>query len=329
MHTADLENELMVVTTTTYDRCLREKHGADAFALYMFYYRMAKKQQTLQPKATPNYCMKGLRWGEQRFNNADKLLRHLELVEKKLQRGADGKIAGWYVRLKYVGLSPEAPKTTPVETPEGGKQGTNALIPEDMNALIPENHAHEGPPVPPTSQARKKTAKVSTHKKRPKDELTEPSAWSAAFIARWNKTAQDLKFLGVLRTGSNTFHDAAWKLNNELEKDKYFRENEEKFWSALPDVGQWMRDWHPSLMQICFSRNKAGELHRECLIEGSYADAEIIKAREEQAAEERRRQEQRAFQERMLREMEEVEREQAERRRRQEEQRKADGGNAQ
>jgi hypothetical protein len=155
---------------------------------------------------------------------------------------------------------------------------------------------HEDPLYPPKGgdqpPASKKQGSKSKRKTRPKDELAEPTAWTAGFMQRWQATAEELGYLAIPKPGSHSYYDTIWKLNNDLEHDQYFRENEEKLWQALPDVGAWFRKWKPTLAMVCFSHNKAGELNRECLIDGSYTDAELVAEREEKALQERLRREQ-------------------------------------
>jgi len=144
----ELEKQLVILSTPTINQLLSlGKEGVDALTLYVFYYHTAKWQETNQPKATPNYCMKGLGWGEKRFLNADKILRDLKLIEKSPQKDKKGKITGWYVKLNYIWttnktneFNPEPLKTTPVEKPGSGRQGTNALSVSTLNALSVNNN---------------------------------------------------------------------------------------------------------------------------------------------------------------------------------------------
>jgi hypothetical protein len=139
----ELEKQLVILSTPTINKLLSlDKAGVDALTLYVFYYHTAKWQETNQPKATPNYCMKGLKWGEDRFKRADKILRDLQLVEKVIQRDKKGKITGWFVRLNYIWTTnkvnemyPEGVETRRVEKPPGGYQGINALSVNNINAL--------------------------------------------------------------------------------------------------------------------------------------------------------------------------------------------------
>jgi len=139
----ELEKQLIIISIPTIRKLLSyQKRGSDALLLYLFYYYTAKRQETNQPKATPRFCMKGLKWGQDRFRGADKLLRKLKLIEKISQRDEHGKVTGWYVRVNYIWSSKKekelelkAPKTTRRKNPPCGKQDTNALSVSNSNAL--------------------------------------------------------------------------------------------------------------------------------------------------------------------------------------------------
>ena len=148
----ELEKNLIIISVPTIKKLLSYgEEGRDALLLYSFYYYTAKWQKTNQPKATPNFCMKGLHWGEKRFGKADKLLRDLNLVEKKPNR-VKGRITGWYVKINYIwttkkerDVSPEPLKSHPLDrtrvwTEQGsGSEGTNALSADSLNASSVNN----------------------------------------------------------------------------------------------------------------------------------------------------------------------------------------------
>jgi len=138
-HKIDLDSELMTITVTTCARCLTHPNGADALALYMFYYLTARRQETLQPKASQAYCRRGLNWGKARYQNAKKALAELGLVDEIVRKDENtGRITGWYVRLKYVPLAglPTGANTQGVENPPGGDRGTNTKRHEDKYSEI-------------------------------------------------------------------------------------------------------------------------------------------------------------------------------------------------
>jgi len=131
----ELEKRLIIMSTDTYGELL--KKSPDAIALYMFYYYTAKWQGTNQPKATPSYCMKGLKWGEIRFAKADKILKQMGLIEKISAKDEQGKIIGWYVKLNYIWKTQTVKnlKTRTPSNPPSGFKGINALNDNNINAL--------------------------------------------------------------------------------------------------------------------------------------------------------------------------------------------------
>ena len=147
-----LEEQLIIISVPTIKELLSyNKIGADALLLYNFYYYTAKQQKTNQPKATPHFCMKGLHWGKDRFRNADKLLRELNLIQKIPNKDEKGRITGWYVRINYIWttkreekLSPEGTVSRRVENPPCGKKTTNALSVNSLNALSVNNNKING-----------------------------------------------------------------------------------------------------------------------------------------------------------------------------------------
>lgn len=134
-----LEDQLTIVSTQTLHDLFQEENGADALALYMFYYYTAKWQKTNSVFATKDYCMKGLHWGSQRFINAKRLLIDLELVEEVVKRDG-GKVIGWYVQLKYVWSREKTKEASQYQKPSesktiGGFKDPNALSVIRVNAL--------------------------------------------------------------------------------------------------------------------------------------------------------------------------------------------------
>lgn len=139
-----LEEQITVVSTSTLHEIFKTKYGADAIALYMFYYYTAKWQKTNQPRATNNFCMKGLNWGKARFKRAKKILRDCDLIEDISIKDKEGKISGWYIKIKYLwgNEAIKKIKPTPPENPSGGKQPTNALS-NNKNKCLKENNINE------------------------------------------------------------------------------------------------------------------------------------------------------------------------------------------
>ena len=132
-----IENDLMIISKPTMDGFLRAENAVDVIALYMFYYSVAKWQDTNQVKATTGFAAQGLRISEKRVRAAKEYLKGLRLVEdiKRVDPGS-GQVAAWYIRVKYIwnpaGVHPvdsgsmDGQTTLPFIHPVE-KQGTNAL----------------------------------------------------------------------------------------------------------------------------------------------------------------------------------------------------------
>ena len=78
------------------------KSGKDALILYLFLMFHAKRQKTNSVYATPRFCIKagkGLGWGKNRWERADRLLRELGYIQKKRTQNEDGKFEKFYGEL--------------------------------------------------------------------------------------------------------------------------------------------------------------------------------------------------------------------------------------
>jgi hypothetical protein len=135
MNHIDIEKDIIVLTTKTVDILLLE--NPDALVLYIFYYKMAKKQKTNQVFATKEFCKKGLGFGTQRFYKAKETLEKFNLVEQiKTIDTQTKRVTGWYVKINYLWktqsvknsmVDSQSTQSQSTQNPQGGKQDTNAL----------------------------------------------------------------------------------------------------------------------------------------------------------------------------------------------------------
>jgi hypothetical protein len=100
--TYDPSQEPIVLSKPTLDLFLRQENPSDLIALYTFYYYTAKWQKTNQPWATKKYCMKSLKWGQQRVDNARKKLTELGLIEAIEKRNDKGRFDKWYIKINFI-----------------------------------------------------------------------------------------------------------------------------------------------------------------------------------------------------------------------------------
>lgn len=133
-----IENELIILSKQTLDLFLSQDNCADLIALYTFYYYTAKWQKTNQPKVTDTYAMKGIKMGKKTFGNAKKFLIEKGLISAVQTRDKKGAINGWYIKINYIWSKknlPEMEVTQNPQNPPSGKQETNALSANSLNAL--------------------------------------------------------------------------------------------------------------------------------------------------------------------------------------------------
>ena len=131
-----LENLLITLTVPTIEKMLKHENGADLIALYVFYNRQAKIQETNQTWSNDIFVRKGLHWGVDRLSNAKKLLIELGLIEIIRKTNAQGKVVKWYLKLNYIIKQETLNKNQNsqnqnVDLPECGFQETNALSIKD------------------------------------------------------------------------------------------------------------------------------------------------------------------------------------------------------
>lgn len=86
----------MPVETLT--QLFSQENGSDAVALYFFYYKTAKRQQTNQIWATQKFCQTALRWGDRRYLAAKRILEQFGMIEVIKGKKINDK---WYLRISY------------------------------------------------------------------------------------------------------------------------------------------------------------------------------------------------------------------------------------
>lgn len=97
----DISDELLIIPKQTIDTLFQLDNCADCIALYVFYYKTAKWQNTNIIKANDTYIKKSLKWGMTKIRNTKQSLKENGLIDI-VQRRKDGKISGWYVKVSYM-----------------------------------------------------------------------------------------------------------------------------------------------------------------------------------------------------------------------------------
>lgn len=125
----ELEDQLLITSVKTIQTLFAEENGADAVALYFFYYQTAKRQKTDQIWATRSYCLKGLHWGPRRFMAAKQTLEKYNLIEVLKGGKANDK---WYIKISFV----KSKKYQNTQVQSEPKKYQNELVHSDTtNAL--------------------------------------------------------------------------------------------------------------------------------------------------------------------------------------------------
>lgn len=97
----DIASELLVLNKITVDKLFQLDNAADCIALYVFYYKTAKWQETNIIKANDLYIKKSLKWGIDKIRRTKAVLKENGLIDI-VQRRKDNKIDGWYIQVSYL-----------------------------------------------------------------------------------------------------------------------------------------------------------------------------------------------------------------------------------
>lgn len=100
----DIADDLLIINKTTIERLFQEENK-EIIVLYMFYYKTAKWQNHNPIKATDEYAMKCLHWGDHKLKNIKKRLKEMELIEVEKRFNEKKQVNGWYIRINYYNSS--------------------------------------------------------------------------------------------------------------------------------------------------------------------------------------------------------------------------------
>ncbi len=224
-----LEKQIYILTFQTYEKFLQAQNF-DALALYLFYYRCAKLQETNQIWATSSFCMKGLGWGKDRFKKAKDFLKEINLIEEVKVKSNNGRIKKHCIKLRYI-FTDDVQKRLEIR----------------QNLHPTEN--------PPCGENGGKSAKISTPTDFPtggSEPLVDDRPINALSSNNKNALSSNNKKLFVptdkisVETDDDSFAPLTNNLNNKRSnlnaKDKYFRKVDEFF--SNPD-----KDWYNQLLE--------------------------------------------------------------------------------
>lgn len=118
----DSLNEPLSLHRPVVDILIKDKQYANLLALYTFYYRTAKWQNTNVIKAINFYTSQVLGWGESKIIETRKRLKEYGLIEEIHKRNSEGgKFIGHYIKVNVI------PITTPWFLQSWTNQGEYAL----------------------------------------------------------------------------------------------------------------------------------------------------------------------------------------------------------
>lgn len=149
----DIANDLFILNKHTIDKLFSSEDPSECVALYCFYYKTAKWQQTNQIKAADLYVKKCLKWGKTKITKIKNELKQLGLIEI-VQKRTEGKINGWFIKINYIVEEKKLdilidnvdniedlknPQNQQVVKSTSGKRDTNALIYNNKCLKIKDN----------------------------------------------------------------------------------------------------------------------------------------------------------------------------------------------
>lgn len=129
----------ITVTVETLQILSKETNYANLLALYMACVEITTWQKNNSIKASRNFMMKRLNWGEDRLSKAKARLVELSLLENVRRTKEDGTVEGHYVLVKHVIHTPLKPSAGFEHGVDSG--GTNAndlqLNANDSKTILP------------------------------------------------------------------------------------------------------------------------------------------------------------------------------------------------
>src|SRR5690349_1122587 len=94
---------LPAISKQTADLLLKQQCPVDSIAVYFFYLYTAAWQHTNRPKATTNFCARGLQMSLTRVRAAKRCLLGLDLIADYVHRDIEtGRVLGHYIHVKYI-----------------------------------------------------------------------------------------------------------------------------------------------------------------------------------------------------------------------------------
>lgn len=139
----DRANEPLTIHMSIIDKMKKEENTGDLISLYVFYYHTAKWQKTNSAKASDIYIKKCMKWGAEKVRRTKQKLQELGLIEVIRTNDKDGKVTGWYVKVKLMFshntqtrvVDSQNSRKPELSKPTSGFQDTSALSLNNIIAL--------------------------------------------------------------------------------------------------------------------------------------------------------------------------------------------------
>lgn len=130
----DIANDLFILNKHTVETLFNLENCADCIAMYVFFYKTAKWQETNSIKANETYIKKCLGWGYDKIRKTKSILKDAGLINV-VQLRKDNKIEGWFIQVSYLVSQEKSDKIKVINNEEKQEVGNPTDREQEINAL--------------------------------------------------------------------------------------------------------------------------------------------------------------------------------------------------
>lgn len=130
----DIANELFILNKHTVETLFKLENCTDCIALYVFFYKTAKWQETNSIKANETYIKKCLGWGYDKIRRTKTILKDAGLINM-IQARKDNKIDGWFIEVSYLVSQEKSDKIKVINNEEKQEVGNPTGREQEIYAL--------------------------------------------------------------------------------------------------------------------------------------------------------------------------------------------------
>lgn len=254
-----VEEEPIVISKHLIDLLKKEQEFPNLFALYGFYYYLAKWQKTNRPKATVEYVSQSMGWHPDKVRRVKRKLKELGLINDIQVRGNGNKVVGCFVQVNFIWNNQ---KFHPLEKPEPSIQIHPLEKPEGGNIINNINNKYISLPIKKSSSKERNLkylplanylAQIILTKKNmrytssqilswtnPIRQLIETNGVSPQRIKsglKWYKKNIGLPYVPVIESGTS-LRDKFSKLESAMQRDQQGEKKKRRF--TDPDCGTYV-----------------------------------------------------------------------------------------